>query len=107
ELERSLITPERFGKATHRWAEHDRRRAPYARDVAALYTAYASALEALDRVDSELYIWGALDALRRAPGRWGSEPIYFYGFDDLHPLERDGIETLARVVGVEVTVSLT
>ncbi|MGA8333504.1 MAG: PD-(D/E)XK nuclease family protein, partial [Solirubrobacteraceae bacterium] len=31
----------------------------------------------------------------------------FYGFDDLHPLERDAIETLARVVGAEVTVSLT
>ena len=33
--------------------------------------------------------------------------MFFYGFDDLHPLERDAIETLARVVGVEVMVSLT
>ena len=33
--------------------------------------------------------------------------MFFYGFDDLHPLQRDAIETLARSVGVEVTVSLT
>ena len=33
--------------------------------------------------------------------------MFFYGFDDLHPLERDAIETLARVAGAEVTVSLT
>ena len=60
-----------------------------------------------ERVDAELFAWRALDALRAAPGRWGDEPVFFYGFDDLHPLERDAIETLARVVGVEVTVSLT
>ena len=33
--------------------------------------------------------------------------MFFYGFDDLHRLERDAVETLARVVGVPVTVSLT
>ena len=51
--------------------------------------------------------WRALDALRAAPGRWGTEAVFFYGFDDLHPLERDAIETLARVAGAEVMVSLT
>ncbi|HSC04148.1 MAG TPA: hypothetical protein VLC49_12535, partial [Solirubrobacteraceae bacterium] len=107
ELQRSLITPARFAEAMESWAQQDRRRAAYARDVAALYTAYAARLEQLGRVDAELYAWRALDALRAAPGRWGSEPVFFYGFDDLHPLERDAIETLARVVGAEVTVSLT
>ena len=58
-------------------------------------------------MDGELYAWRALDALRAAPGRWGAESVFFYGFDDLHPLERDAIETLARVVGADVTVSLT
>ena len=43
----------------------------------------------------------------RAPYRWGAEPVFFYGFDDLTALQRDAVETLARVVGVEVTVSLT
>ena len=89
------------------WAAEDRRRRPYARDVAAIYSAYSAELERLGRVDPELYTWRALDALRAAPGRWGTESLFFYGFDDLHPLERDAIETLARVVGAEVTVSLT
>ena len=107
ELERSLITPQRFAAAMRTWAQQDPRRDAYARDVAAIYQAYASALNHLDRVDSELYAWRALDALRAAPGRWGTESVFFYGFDDLHPLERDAIETLARIVGAEVTVSLT
>jgi ATP-dependent helicase/DNAse subunit B len=107
ELERSLITPQRFAAAMRTWAQEDPRRDAYARDVAAIYQAYASALNHLDRVDSELYAWRALDTLRAVPGRWGTESVFFYGFDDLHPLERDAIETLARIVGADVTVSLT
>ncbi|MBV9338960.1 MAG: PD-(D/E)XK nuclease family protein [Solirubrobacterales bacterium] len=107
ELERSLLTPQRFAAAMRTWAEQDPRRAGYARDVASIYQVYTAALERLGRVDAELYAWRALDALRAAPGRWGPDPVFFYGFDDLHPLERDAIETLARVVGTEVTVSLT
>ena len=34
-------------------------------------------------------------------------PVAFYGFDDLTPLQLDAIETLGRVVGAAVTVSLT
>lgn len=107
ELERTLIAPQRFAAAMRTWAEQDPRRAGYARDVAAIYRAYGARLDQLGRVDAELYAWRALDALRAAPDRWGTEPVFFYGFDDLHPLERDAIETLARVVGVKVTVSLT
>jgi ATP-dependent helicase/DNAse subunit B len=107
ELQRSLVTPQRFAAAMRTWAEQDPRRAAYARDVSAIYRAYAAALDQLGRVDAELFAWRALDALRAAPGKWGSEPAFFYGFDDLHALERDAIETLAKVVGVEVTVSLT
>ena len=62
---------------------------------------------ALGRVDDELHAWRALDALRAQPGRWGNDPVFFYGFDDLTALERDAVETLARVAGAEVTVSLT
>ncbi len=107
ELQRSLITPERFSGALASWAEQDPRRQSYADDVAAIYEAYAAELDRVHRVDSELYAWRALDALRASPGRWGTDSVFFYGFDDLHPLERDAIETLARVVGAEVTVSLT
>jgi ATP-dependent helicase/DNAse subunit B len=107
ELERSLVGPERFVQAMRRWATEDQRRAAYARDVGAIYIAYARELERAQRVDGELFAWRALDALRAAPGRWGSDPVFFYGFDDLHPLERDAVETLSRVVGVDVMVSLT
>ncbi len=107
ELERSLVTPQRFAGAMAAWAAEDPRRTAYARDVAAIYDAYGAELDRLGRVDSELYAWRALDALRAAPGRWGTDDVFFYGFDDLHPLERDAIETLARVAGADVTVSLT
>jgi ATP-dependent helicase/DNAse subunit B len=107
ELQRSLITPERFDRAMSAWAAGDERRGPYARDVSSLYSAYARELDILGRVDAELHAWRALDALRAAPGRWGGEPVLFYGFDELTALERDAVETLARVAGAEVTVSLT
>jgi ATP-dependent helicase/DNAse subunit B len=107
ELQRALVTPARFAAAMRSWAADDDRRKAYANDLAAIYLAYARELQALGRVDSELYVWRALDALRMAPGQWGDDPVFFYGFDDLHPLERDAVETLARIVGVEVTVSLT
>ncbi len=107
ELERSLVGPERFAGAMQTWGAQDQRREAYARDVAAIYLGYARELAGLRRVDRELFAWQALDALRVAPGRWGHEPVFFYGFDDLHPLERDAVETLARIVGVDVMVSLT
>jgi ATP-dependent helicase/DNAse subunit B len=107
ELERSLVGPERFARAMELWAADRPDRVGYARDVAALYTEYVDQLERRGRVDGELFTWRALDALRQAPGSWGSDAVFFYGFDDLHPLQLDAVETLARVVGVEVMVSLT
>ncbi len=107
ELERSLITPPRFAAAMRSWAHADDRRAAYANDVAAIYLGYARELDRRGWVDGDLFTWRVLDGLRAAPGRWGSSPVFFYGFDDLHPLQRDAIETLSSVAGVEVTVSLT
>jgi len=107
ELQRALVGTERFGQALAAWAASDARRAGYARDVASLYRAYVHQLERTGRVDGELFAWRVLDALRAAPGRWGAEPVFVYGFDDLTAIERDAIETLARIVGVDVTVSLT
>ncbi len=106
ELERSLVTPQRFTQAMRAWAGEDAWRAQYAGEVAGLYDAYTAELARLERVDAELFTWRALDALRRDPGRWGNDAVFFYGFDDLHPLERDAVETLARIVGAEVMVSL-
>jgi RecB family exonuclease len=94
DLQHGLITPERCA-------------AQAGGEVARIYRGYRRELERLGRVDAELFAWRALDALRAAPGRWGTTPVFVYGFDDLTALERDAIETLARIVGVEVTVSLT
>jgi len=107
ELERALVSPARFAQAMHRWGEEDERRAALARDIGSLYLAYADELDRLRRVDPELFLWRALDALRARPAAWGTTPVFFYGFDDLTALERDGVETLSRVVGSEVTVSLS
>lgn len=110
ELQRSLIAPERFSAGLRAWSAQDVRRAPYAREVGRIYSDYVRELDRLGRVDRELYVWRALDALRAAPGRWGHDAVLFYGFDDLTALERDAVETLSRVAGeggTQVTVSLT
>src|SRR5579884_697952 len=107
ELQRDLVTPQRFAQALRAWAAQDERRAAYAGELAALYSGYVRELDRRGRVDGDLFAWRALDGLRAAPGRWGSDAVFFYGFDDLTGLERDAVETLARVVGAEVTVSLT
>jgi ATP-dependent helicase/DNAse subunit B len=110
ELQRSLITPQRFTQALRAWAAQDVRRAGFTHDLGRIYAAYARELEALGRVDRELFAWRALDALRADPQSWARptpDAVFIYGFDDLTPLERDAVETLARIPGVEVTVSLT
>jgi len=107
ELERGLVTPQRFTAGLRVWAQADERRGPYANDLAGIYRDYARELERLDRVDRDLYAWRALDALRAAPGRWGTDAVFFYGFDELTALERDAVETLSRIAGADVTVSLT
>jgi superfamily I DNA/RNA helicase len=110
ELQRSLITPQRFTQALRAWAAQDVRRAGFTHDLGRIYAGYARELEKLGRVDRELFAWRALDALRADPQSWTRpmpDAVFIYGFDDLTPLERDAVETLARVPGVEVTVSLT
>lgn len=101
ELQRALVTPARLWNAL-RAAGTPR----HAEEVAALYSAYVRRLESLGRVDAEGYAWRVLDALRADPRAWGDRPVFLYGFDDLLPLQLDALETLVRVVGVDVTVSL-
>jgi RecB family exonuclease len=107
ELQRGLISVPRFAGALQRWAAEDSRRDQYARELAGMYGAYSRELDRAARVDREMFAWRSLDALRAAPGRWGGEAVFFYGFDELTALERDAVETLSRLAGAEVTVSLT
>jgi len=101
ELQRSLVEPARFTRALRSWGG-----APYADELAALYSAYRRRLEALGRPDREGEAWAALDALREDPGRWGRRPVFLYGFDELTRTQLDAVETLARHAEADVWVTL-
>jgi ATP-dependent helicase/DNAse subunit B len=75
-------------------------------DLASMYAEYHRRLERLGRLDEQQRALKALDCLRERPSLWGATPVLFYGFDDLTHLQHDAIETLGRLVDVEVTVSL-
>jgi len=106
ELRVGRVSAARFTQALARWAEQDGPGDSRA-ELGRLYGAYCLALERLGRVDHEQQATRALDVLRRTPRLWGPTPVAFYGFDDLTPLQIDAIETIGRVVGAPVTVSLT
>jgi ATP-dependent helicase/nuclease subunit B len=106
ELEEQRIEPGRWWAAMRAWGEREPARAVYAEELARLYGAYRDGLRAIDRRDRVLHDQAALDALRLEPARWGTTPVFLYGFDDLQPLQRDAIETLAVHAGAPVTVSL-
>src|SRR5215216_4698879 len=130
ELQRSLVTPARFTSALRAWAggasapaagassrvrgaastaipgDATGGRGGYAGELGALYSSYRRRLERLGRPDREGYAWAALDALRAAPGSWGGRPVFFYGFDDLTPIQRDAVETLVTHAGADVLVAL-
>ena len=97
--------PQRLTQALRAWAGEDAGRRAYADEVSGLYSAYRRRLERLGRVDAPLYEAAALDALREDPAAWGATPVFFYGFDDLQPLQHDAVETLAAT-GAQVTLSL-
>ncbi len=105
ELEALRVTPQRLTQALRAWAAADPGRLAYAEEVAALYAGYRRTLQRVGRLDARLYEAAALDALRERPAAWGETPVFFYGFDDLQPLQRDAVETLAGT-GAQVTLSL-
>jgi ATP-dependent helicase/DNAse subunit B len=105
ELERALITPQRFARALSDWAQEGPR-AQFAAELAAIYRGYRDGMDAAGLASEELAAWRAADALREHPDRWGRTPVFVYGFDDFTELELDAIETLAGKADAEVTVSL-
>jgi ATP-dependent helicase/DNAse subunit B len=107
ELEVARVDAGRLAVGLRAWAAGDTGRRAYGDELASLYRGYRGTLERLGRPDAELHALAALDALRLAPGAWGATPVFFYGFDDLTPLQRDAVETLAKHVDADVTVSLS
>ena len=106
ELEELRVTPQRLTQALRAWAAGDAGRTRYADEVSGLYAGYRRTLERLGRLDARLHEAAALDALRENPAAWGDTPVFFYGFDDLQPLQCDAVETLAGT-GAQVTLSLS
>jgi ATP-dependent helicase/DNAse subunit B len=107
ELGEARIEPPRFVRAVRDWAAGEPSRAGFADELGALVLAYRRAQERTGRRDRPQHVTAALDALREDPRRWGATPVFLYGFDDLSPLQRDVVDTLANAVGAEVMLSLT
>jgi ATP-dependent helicase/DNAse subunit B len=107
ELGEARVEPPRFVAALRAWAAQDPARAPFAEELGALVLAYRREQDRTGRRDRPRNVTAALDALREDPARWGGTPVFLYGFDDLSPLQRDVIDTLANAVGIEVMMSLT
>jgi ATP-dependent helicase/DNAse subunit B len=107
ELGERRIEPGRWWVAMRAWGEREPHRAAYAEELARLYGAYRDGLAALGRRDRAGQDLAALDALRLEPARWRGTPVFLYGFDDLTPVQRDAVETLAVHAAAPVTVSLT
>ncbi len=106
ELQVRRVTPARLEAALGEWSVADGESAAR-HDLGRLFAAYRETLRRIGRLDVEQRAVRALDALRRKPALWGATPVLFYGFDDLTRLQLDAIETLGRVVGARVMVSLT
>ncbi len=105
ELQERRVTPQRLTQALRAWAAEDPGRRAYADEIAGLYSAYRRRLDRLGRRDPPLHSAAALDVVREDPSAWGSTPVFFYGFDDLTAMQRDGVETLAAT-GAQITLSL-
>jgi ATP-dependent helicase/DNAse subunit B len=105
ELQERRLTPARVRAAMASWLAADGASAARP-ELGQLFARYRARLEQLGRLDETQRAVRALDALRERPALWGATPVLFYGFDDLTRQQLDAIETLGRVVGAEVTVSL-
>jgi ATP-dependent helicase/DNAse subunit B len=106
ELQVRRVTPDRLDAALLEWSAADGE-GVVSENLGRLFADYRGALQRIGRLDQEQHAVCALDALRRKPALWGATPVLFYGFDDLTPLQLDTIETLGKVVGARVMVSLT
>lgn len=103
ELERSLIEPPRLTRALRDWAGEGPRRA-YADEVARVYHRYREVMDNAGLVDEDLFAARTLAALRKDGAAWGTTPVFFYGFDDLTPVELNTVLELKRIC--DVTISL-
>jgi len=105
ELRARRVSPARLREAVAQWQAAEGP-APSGAGLAELYARYCAKLAAIGRADEEQLAHAALEALRERPALWGSQPVLFYGFDDLTSLQLQAIETIGSLPELEVTVSL-
>ncbi len=103
ELQRSLVTPARFGAAIRAWVSAGTAPA-HAQELQALYSAYHARLDALETLDADGLTHLALNAAREV---WDGRPLFLYGFDELLPTQLDLVESLTRHTSTDITVALT
>jgi ATP-dependent helicase/DNAse subunit B len=101
----AMVEPARLTQALRAWAGDGPRRR-HVDEIAEIYRRYRERLDGAGLVDDELYAWAAISALRENPERWGTTPVFAYGFDDFTPLELAALGALAGPAGVDVVVSL-
>jgi ATP-dependent helicase/DNAse subunit B len=77
----------------------------YESELAAIFSAYESLRDGLDRGDRHSVAAAATAALRAAPDAWGRRPVLLYGFDDLTAEQLELVAALTK--GCDVTVAVT
>src|SRR4051794_36220293 len=102
EIEEQRVTPARWYAALRAWAAGAPASAGYGGGLGRLSGASRDVLDRVGRPDARLHALAALDALRLDPSLWGGTPVFLYGFDDLTPLQRYAVETLAVQCGADV-----
>ena len=88
------MTPQRLTQALRAWAGRTRGRRAYGDEVAGL-TAPTGACSTPRPPRRAAVRRRRARCAARGPGGWGATPVFFYGFDDLTPLQRDAVQTLA------------
>lgn len=97
--------PDRFDAVMEAWAQAEPSLARYAGDLAFLYRAYRTRLEALGARDESGFVSELLAALAADPQAWGEAPVFLYGFDDFPGRQLATIEALAGPAGASVELS--
>ncbi|MFM9127922.1 MAG: hypothetical protein ACKOTA_10315, partial [Solirubrobacterales bacterium] len=97
--------PDRFDAVMEAWAQAEPSLACYAGDLAFLYRAYRTRLEALGARDESGFVSELLAALAADPKAWGEAPVFLYGFDDFPGRQLATIEALAGPAGAAVELS--
>src|SRR4051794_32895564 len=77
---------------------------PYEAEIASLYETYSEIRQELGREDEHTSAAAVTSALRRDPDRWGTRPVFLYGFDDLTPEQLELVRALAATAPVTIAL---